>query len=88
MNYYESDDYCGCTLGDISFYYGYEVEEDEEWCFTATKNNKEIVRYKCTEITSRRSMFDMTENLIAGISKMFKDGLIEIRVLKDNNDKY
>lgn len=81
MSYYESSDYCGCTLGDISFYYGYEEEEDGEWCFTAIKDKKEIARYKCSEITSVRQLFDMTDNLFAGINKMFKDGVIEINVV-------
>jgi hypothetical protein len=81
MSYYESSDYCGCTLGGISFYYGYEEEEDGEWCFTATKDKKEIVRYKASKITSKKRMFGVSENLFAGISKMFKDGLLEINII-------
>jgi hypothetical protein len=84
MSYYESSDYCGCTLGDISFYYGYEVEQDGEWCFCADinighKNSKEIARYKSSELTNNK--FELAPNLFAGINKMFKDGLIKINVV-------
>lgn len=81
MSYYESSDYCGCTLGDISFYYGYEVEEDGEWCFTATKNNKEIARYKFSQISNQKNMFEnMIDILLGGINIMIYIGLLEINL--------
>ena len=44
IDVYTSDDYCGLGVGDIHFYYGYEVEENEEWGFTVSKQKKEIFR--------------------------------------------
>jgi len=84
MSYCESSDYCSCTLFGIYFYYGYEVEEDGEWCFiavplyTGREKPKEIVRYKCSELTNK--MFELSPNLFAGINKMFQDGLIELKL--------
>lgn len=34
-NFYYSDDYAGLATDNAKFYYGYETQINEEWCFTA-----------------------------------------------------
>jgi hypothetical protein len=48
---YTSDDYCGLTTKNISFYFGYEVtDENDEWCFTVTKNGKKFMKIPKTKL--------------------------------------
>ena len=35
-----SSDYATIEIGEIVFYYGYEVTEEEVWCFIAKKKDK------------------------------------------------
>lgn len=50
VDVYTSDDYCGMSVGDISFYYGYEVTQKGEWCFTATVGEKEVLRLRTSQL--------------------------------------
>ena len=39
---YSASDYAGLSTRNGKFYYGYEVTDGEEWCFTATFDDTEI----------------------------------------------
>ena len=58
----------------LSFYYGYEVtennEDDGEWMFVVKKNGKVIKSYTTTQIESNSndSLRDMSEYLLIGIN--------------------
>lgn len=42
---YQASDYCGMRNGRTEFYYGYEdVDDNEEWCFTAKEDGVEVMR--------------------------------------------
>lgn len=49
---YYTDDYAGLTVGNLEFYYGYEVEDTEtnEWCFQVKNKGAEIYRVTSSEI--------------------------------------
>ncbi len=87
---YTSDDYCGLSVGNISFYYGYEVSfcpikshktEDDcyekdcdkrEWCFTAEKDGKEILKMPQSKIHPREDE-EPFWYLVAGIGHYLKN---------------
>ena len=73
-----SDDYASIETNGISFYYGYEVtDENGEWCFQAkTKGGKEIT-LPFSRLGARDS-FDCGECLLAGIALLFEDGQLTI----------
>jgi len=50
IDVYTSDDYCGLTSGKYTFYYGYEVTKNGQWCFTADVDGKEVMRLKTSEL--------------------------------------
>lgn len=60
----------------LEFYFGYEVEEDDEWCFTASENGKEVMRIKASELSSNNE--EIVRYLLIGIGKYLleknKDG--------------
>ncbi len=71
---YYSDDYAGLVSGNLSFYYGYEVtdENSDDWCFQVKKNGKEIFKVTTTEIEKAlqkpfMQLDNPTDYLIAGI---------------------
>jgi len=47
-----ADDYAGLETENFSFYFGYEIQDEEEnWCFTASdKNGKELFRASSKEL--------------------------------------
>lgn len=76
---YYSDDYAGLKSGNISFYYGYEVECEsneepssfnENWCFQVMVDGKEVFRLstkKIEESINNRQLDKPQDYLIAGI---------------------
>lgn len=66
LNIYQSSDYCGLSIDNLSFYYGYEVTmcpkhkseevceqvdcELREWCFTADEGNKEVLKLPTSKL--------------------------------------
>lgn len=69
---FSSDDYAFLNADRFTFYYGYEEMdvETEEWCFTVSKDKKEILRLKQSEIekNSNLSNFsDVKDYLLIGI---------------------
>ncbi len=69
---YYSDDYAGLVSGNLKFYYGYEVEDEEteDWCFNVMKDGKEIFRLTQTKIEKSidNRQLDMPQDyLVAGI---------------------
>lgn len=69
---YYSDDYAGLVSGNLSFYYGYEVEDPdtEEWCFIVKKNGLEVFRLttsKIEESIDDRNLNMPQDYLVAGI---------------------
>jgi hypothetical protein len=71
---YIASDYAGIQTKTISFYYGYEVtDENDEWCFHAkTKSGKEI-KLPFSRLGAR-DKFDCGECLLAGIALLFEEG--------------
>lgn len=64
---YFSSDYAGMQTNKWHFYYGYEIEdENEEWCFKATTSGKDVI-LPCSKLGTK-DMFDVVENLLAGIA--------------------
>ena len=69
---YYSDDYAGLKSGNLSFYYGYEVEDEsnEDWCFQVMIDGKEVFRLstkKIEESINNRQLDKPQDYLIAGI---------------------
>jgi hypothetical protein len=62
---YVSGDYAGLSFKNGSFYYGYEVEINEEWCFVAKFTENEIIipfsKLGC------KDMFDVNNCLLTGV---------------------
>jgi len=91
IDVYTSDDYCGMSDGQISFYYGYEVTgckihgsgecegqdcEMSEWCFQATDcNNGRILASYATSELWHRAGEKPYLYLLAGIARGMQDGL-------------
>lgn len=66
LNIYQSSDYCGMSIGSLSFYYGYEdtmcpkhrSEEQcerldcelREWCFSVMENDKVLLRLPTSKL--------------------------------------
>ena len=85
-NIYNSHDYWGVSNGDYSFYFGYEetkcpVEshkedceddgcEKREWCFTADYKDKEIVRWRKSELGINKNG---EEILLLGIARFISE---------------
>jgi hypothetical protein len=45
VEYAYSDDYAVLVSGNLNFYYGYEVtDENDDWCFQVKKNGQEIFK--------------------------------------------
>ena len=59
-----SSDYAVLGFNGGSFYYGYEHTVDDEWCFVAKFNGKEIV-IPASKLGS--GSFNVEENLLTGI---------------------
>ncbi len=71
---YYSDDYAGLDAGNLKFYYGYEVVDEEDkdmWCFQVKKDGKEIHRITKNQIdkfvANTDQLDDVRDYLIAGI---------------------
>lgn len=76
---YSASDYTGMTGGDWSFYYGYEVQDDnEEWCFTAKNAARGMfISHSASELTSNKNQHcKCQEMLLLGIAKMLDEGII------------
>lgn len=73
---YSSSDYAGLETQNYSFYYGYEVEdEDGNWCFTASEqeNGNEIIRYSSLELEADDEYPEL--GLLKGIGKFIEEKL-------------
>ncbi len=68
---YHSDDYAGLVSGALKFYYGYEVEEDDEWCFVVKNHGDEVFRAKRSvielSVKNDDQLDSVNDYLIAGI---------------------
>jgi hypothetical protein len=69
---YYSDDYAGLKSGNISFYYGYEVEDEltGDSCFNVVIDGKEVFQLttkKIEESINNRQLDKPQDYLIAGI---------------------
>lgn len=76
VNYYYSDDYAELESGNLSFYYGYEVEdpETEDWCFQVKKGGREIFTMTGSKIEKSiddRQLNTPQDYLVAGIGIWF-----------------
>lgn len=53
-HFYHASDYAGMSAGRYGFYFGYEETagegDDEEWCFVAKKDGKEVFRATASQI--------------------------------------
>jgi hypothetical protein len=67
-NFYIASDYAGVSGGGISFYYGYEETQFDEWCFVAREGDKEILRLPQSQLGCK-DRWNVGENLLAGIGK-------------------
>ena len=79
LEMYASGDYAGLAVGDLHFYYGYEVTDPEtdDWCFTVKRKDKEIFRATETELTDAvdRSLNEMQDYLLVGIGLWMKQNI-------------
>ncbi len=75
IDVYASADYAGLETNDYKFYFGYEHEEDGEWCFTA-KSTKftGVFVLKQSELKGVSTNADMYEYLLAGIGMFINSG--------------
>jgi len=78
-----SDDYATLTVGKLEFYFGYErtycpkcgkdnlecEHESSEWCFTAKRAGKELMRIPQSKLVDEDSWPEMATALLAGIGK-------------------
>lgn len=74
IHLYSASDYVGVTIGDLSFYYGYEEttgNEDEggwrSWCFVARDDGEEVMRIPTADLCPRAD--GMAEYLLSGIAQ-------------------
>ena len=90
IDVYTSDDYCGMTNGKYDFYYGYEVTEcaikshrkncedngceKREWCFTASVDNKEVMKIR-KSLLWHDSGDEPFFYLLAGIARFIRENL-------------
>lgn len=72
-----ASDYAQLAVGKFSFYYGYEetvtVDGEDEWAFTASLENKEIMRLSTTDLDTHNSSGDVIEYLLLGIGEYLKE---------------
>lgn len=71
LDVYTSDDYCGMSSGRYSFYYGYEITKNGQWCFTADVDGKEVMRLKRSELWPEDGE-EPFWYLLAGIAQFLK----------------
>lgn len=64
---YRSGDYAGLSVGKYKFYYGYEETVGEDWAFTASVDDKEVMRIPASKLGG--SGMDMTMCLLHGIGQ-------------------
>jgi hypothetical protein len=69
MSHFINDDYAGVRGDGFLFYYGYEVEVDDKWCFQAKFDDK-IITIPWDELT--KNQWECVENLMAGIATIFE----------------
>ena len=62
---YGSDDYAALECENASFYYGYEVTENDEWCFTADFDDVHI-RVPFSKLKAK-DQWDCMDCLMMGI---------------------
>jgi hypothetical protein len=65
-----SDDYAILDSGRYYFYYGYEEEIDDEWCFVVKENNKILLKITTSEIERKIDGFRLNSTqdyLLSGI---------------------
>ncbi|NQT91462.1 MAG: hypothetical protein HQ559_01780 [Lentisphaerae bacterium] len=74
-----NDDYAVLHVGDLRFYYGYEVTtagergfdlddaEDAEWCFQVTRGKKVLMTIPCNELAAADETGEPAEMLLIGI---------------------
>lgn len=65
-----SDDYAYASYGNVEYYYGYETEINDEWCFTETVNGKRIRQISFSALKNLQKdldMFECQECLMIGI---------------------
>lgn len=74
IDVYTSDDYAGLSLGNLHFYYGYEVTEDDEWCFTVTKGDRELFKMPMSKLHPEKDEVPFWY-LVAGIGHYLRDKL-------------
>jgi hypothetical protein len=88
INAYRASDYAGLVTPEYSFYFGYEETacpvkshrkncedygcEKREWCFTADKNGKEVMRLRKSELFPNDEGSDMYFYLVMGIGHFLK----------------
>lgn len=66
---YFSDDYAGLECSTAKFYYGYEVTENDEWCFTAKIDGIKKIKIPFSELYSDDSG-DCLKCLLFGIASV------------------
>lgn len=68
---YYSDDYAGLESGNLKFYYGYEVvDENDNWCFQVRESGEVIFKISRPEIEKSlkySQLYTCNDYLIAGI---------------------
>lgn len=98
INIYCSSDYAGMVSGEYSFYYGYEETycpkhkdkdcgdlydcELQEWCFTASIGDKEVLRVPSSELWFEYK--DVSEYLLLGIGKFLEKQTKTSNKLEEN----
>ena len=71
---YTSDDYCGLRTKNLTFYYGYEVvDENEEWCFEARDDRKSPLLTIPTSKLSPKQGEEPYYYLLMGIGQYFNN---------------
>lgn len=65
-NAFWSSDYAGADIGELRFYYGYEVTTgDDEWCFEVSRGDETLFTKPWYELSVDK--FDVMINLLMGL---------------------
>lgn len=67
---YSASDYAGIASKNFEAYYGYEVTENDEWCFKATFYETEII-IPFSKLQAD-DMFNCKDCLLTGIAWLFQ----------------
>lgn len=71
---YIASDYAGISAPHVKFYYGYEITENGENCFTATfqeNGDEKVITIPYSKLGTKAEMWQCDECLLQGIAWIF-----------------